>query len=169
MTILELTLEYTCFHDLRPASITAYNSATKAFVRHFGNCLTTEVDNRSVLAWRKKLLDEGLAKRSWNTYSSHLRTLYSFGIEHGLTTLLVNPFKKTGLIPPRRRKKTVVADAINRARNWLKSLYHDENLSRKRAKITPAWFWLTVFETFYYTGLRLNALLCLTLADVTGA
>ncbi|MCQ3008835.1 site-specific integrase, partial [Pseudomonas savastanoi] len=29
-----------------------------------------------------------------------------------------------------------------------------------------AWFWLAVFEMFYYTGIRLNALICLRYADI---
>lgn len=166
MNIVELTREYTCTHDLRQASIDIYEASARAYMREFGDGSVEEMTQRSVLIWRKKRLDGGLAKRSWNTYASHLRTVYEFGIEHGLISLSINPFKKSTVIPPRRPKKTVVRDAISHARNWLQSLQAEERESRKRTPITPAWFWLTVFEMFYYTGLRLNALLSLAVADI---
>lgn len=165
-TVFELVQEYACTHDLRPATIKTYNSAARAFARHFGDCLAGEIDHRSILNWRKSVLEDGLAKRSWNTYSNHLRTIYDFGIEFGLLNIVKNPFKKTAVIPPKRRKKTVASDAIGNARNFLVSLHSSEHLKKKRATITPAWFWLTVFETFYHTGLRLNALLSVRFTDV---
>ncbi|RMO08423.1 Phage integrase, partial [Pseudomonas savastanoi pv. phaseolicola] len=85
---------------------------------------------------------------------------------HGLVDMAANPLKNTSVLPPKRPKKTVANDASVRARNWLKVLAAEERATGKRTEITPAWFWLTVFETFYYTGLRLNALLCLRYADV---
>lgn len=60
-------------------------------------------------------------------------------------------------------------EAIKRAREWLKSLVTDEHSSKKRCHITPAWFWLAVFEMFYYTGIRLNALLSLRHQDIDWA
>jgi len=105
-------------------------------------------------------------KRSWNTYSSHLRTIFKFAIEEELLDLLKNPFNKTSVIPPKRRKKTVAEDAIEQARGRLFLLIAEEEATGKRASITPAWFWLIVFETFYYTGIRLNALLKITLGDI---
>ncbi|EGH49286.1 hypothetical protein PSYPI_45758, partial [Pseudomonas syringae pv. pisi str. 1704B] len=41
-----------------------------------------------------------------------------------------------------------------------------ERATGNRTEITPAWFWLAVFEMFYYTGIRLNALICLRYADI---
>ncbi len=38
--------------------------------------------------------------------------------------------------------------------------------TKQRSKVTPALFWLGVFEMFYYTGIRLNALLTLRYKDV---
>ncbi|MFS2158576.1 tyrosine recombinase XerC [Pseudomonas sp. Pseusp122] len=165
-TVFELVQEYACTHDLRPATIKTYNSAARAFARHFGDCMAGEVDHRGILEWRKSVIEDGLAKRSWNTYSNHLRTIYDFGIEFGLLNIVKNPFKKTAVIPPKRRKKTVASDAISNARNLLVSLHSSEHLKKQRAMITPAWFWLTVFETFYHTGLRLNALLSVRFMDV---
>ncbi|SHN14285.1 Site-specific recombinase XerC [Pseudomonas asturiensis] len=165
MTLPELTQEYILTHDLRPDTVKIYLAATKSYVRFFGDCLACETTHRDMLDWRRSEL-ERISKRSWNTYSSHLRTIYGYAIEHGLIDLVVNPLKNTRVVPPKRPKKTVANDATVRARNWLKVLAAEERTTAERTEITPAWFWLSVFETFYYTGLRLNALLCLRYADV---
>ncbi|MCW5481681.1 site-specific integrase, partial [Pseudomonas aeruginosa] len=78
----------------------------------------------------------------------------------------VNPFRKTTVIPPRRASKTVAAEAILRARNWLNMQVGAERCTGDRARITPAWFWLCTFEVFYFTGIRLNALLCIRKRDI---
>lgn len=83
-----------------------------------------------------------------------------------MTHTTINPFKKTSVIPPKRASKTINGDAIQRARNWLISLVGQERCTHERSQITPAWFWLSVFEMFYYTGIRLNALLCLRYKDI---
>jgi len=162
-----ITEHYIRLSDLRPKTETIYRAATRAFVRHFGETATLEdVDREQIIDWRKQLLDEGLSKRSWNTYSSHLKTIAKHGIEEGLVKVLRNPFHKTSVIPPKKQKKTVQQSAIERARQILVMLQDDERRLHKRAKITPAWFWLVVFETFHMTGIRLNALLCIRLKDI---
>ncbi|KTC11548.1 integrase [Pseudomonas marginalis ICMP 11289] len=165
MTLPELTQEYILTHDLRPDTVKIYWAATKSYVKFFDECLACETTHRDMLDWRRSEL-ERISKRSWNTYSSHLRTIYGYAIEHGLIDLVVNPLKNTRVVPPKRPKKTVANDATVRARNWLKVLAAEERTTAERTEITPAWFWLSVFETFYYTGMRLNALLCLRYGDV---
>ncbi|EGH15152.1 Phage integrase, partial [Pseudomonas amygdali pv. morsprunorum str. M302280] len=115
--------------------------------------LASETTHRDMLDWRRSEL-ERISKRSWNTYSGHLRTVYRYAMEHGLVDLKVNPLKETRVIPAKRPKKTVNTDAIVRARNWLNILVQEERATGNRTEITPAWFWLTVFEMFYYTGIR---------------
>lgn len=167
MTPLELAQEYIFAHDLRTASATIYLAATRALIRHFGTVDVETIDHRGILAWRRKVLENGLSKRSWNTYSNHLRTIWGYGLEHGiLTHTSINPFKKTTVIPPKRPSKTVAGDAIQQARSWLTSLVSSEQCTGDRSKITPAWFWLAIFEMFYYTGIRLNALLCVRYKDI---
>lgn len=164
----ELLQNYILDHDLRAASTKIYSSAMKRLVKSFGkDADVTLIDRRQILAWRTNLLDEGLSKRSWNTYSNHLRTIWSYGIEYGiLPKSTVNPFKKSTVITPKRPSKTIAGDAIDNARRWLTSLVEQEESTGERAKITPAWFWLATFEMFYYTGIRLNALLCIRVKDV---
>ncbi|HCF4600388.1 TPA: site-specific integrase [Pseudomonas aeruginosa] len=168
MTPQQLTEEYIFAHDLREASAKIYRAATKALLKHFGPTATVQdVDHRAVLGWRREVLEQGLSKRSWNTYSNHLRTIWGYAIEHELVThSQVNPFRKTTVIPPRRASKTVAAEAILRARSWLSMQVGAERCTGDRARITPAWFWLCTFEVFYYTGIRLNALLCIRKRDI---
>ncbi|HEP8840718.1 TPA: site-specific integrase [Pseudomonas aeruginosa] len=168
MTPQQLTEEYIFAHDLREASAKIYRAATKALLKHFGPTATVQdVDHRAVLGWRRKVLEQGLSKRSWNTYSNHLRTIWGYAIEHELVThSQVNPFRKTTVIPPRRASKTVAAEAILRARHWLNMQVGAERGTGERARITPAWFWLCTFEVFYFTGIRLNALLCIRKRDI---
>ncbi|AYL27783.1 site-specific integrase [Pseudomonas aeruginosa] len=168
MTPQQLTEEYIFAHDLREASAKIYRAATKALLKHFGPTATVQdVDHRAVLGWRRKVLEQGLSKRSWNTYSNHLRTIWGYAIEHELVThSQVNPFRKTTVIPPRRASKTVAAEAILRARSWLSMQVGAERCTGDRARITPTWFWLCTFEVFYYTGIRLNALLCIRKRDI---
>ncbi|WLI07522.1 tyrosine-type recombinase/integrase [Pseudomonas sp. FP597] len=166
-TPLTLTEEYIFAHDLRSSSAKIYRASTKALLKHFRASPIEEIDHRAVLGWRKKVLENGLSKRSWNTYSNHLRTVWGYAIEHGLVThTTINPFRKTSVIPPKRASKTINGDSIQRGRNWLISLVGQERCTQERSKITPAWFWLAVFEMFYYTGIRLNALLCLRYKDI---
>ena len=168
MKPIELVEEYIHDHDLRDASAKIYKAAMKALERFFGPEIdVTGIERRQILAWRNKVIDGGLSKRSWNTYSNHLRTIWGYAIEHGiLPEAMVNPFKKTTVVAPKRPSKIVAGEAIHRARRWLMSLADEELCTGERSRITPAWFWLATFEMFYYTGIRLNALLCLRLQDI---
>ncbi len=167
-TPLELTQDYLLTHELRAATGTMYLASTRALLRHFGQAVALEdITHRAILAWRRKALEGGLSKQSWNTYSNHLRTVWGYAIEQGtLTCTTTNPFKKTTVIPPKRPSKTIAREAIESARIWLKSLVMEEQQTKNRSTITPAWFWLVVFEIFYDTGIRLNALLNLRYQDI---
>lgn len=163
-----LLQEYLMDHDLRHASIKIYSAAIKSLEKHFGQTSDVEdIDRRKVLTWRNRVIEQGLSKRSWNTYSNHLRTIWGYAIEYGiLPNTPMNPFKKTTLIPPKRSSKIISGEGIRQARNLLCRLVEQEEAAGTRSHITPAWFWLATFEMFYYTGIRLNALLCIRLRDV---
>lgn len=168
MTPQDLLQEYLLDHDLRRASAKIYSAAIKSLEKHFGDTVNVEkIERRDILAWRNKVIEGGLSKRSWNTYSNHLRTIWAYCIEYGsLIDTSTNPFKKTTLIAPKRPSKIIAGDAINSARCWLINLIEQEESTGERVMITPAWFWLATFEIFYYTGMRLNALLCIRLRDI---
>jgi integrase len=168
MTPQDLLQEYVIDHDLRRASAKIYGAAMKSLEKHFGKAVDVKtIDRRGILAWRNKVIEGGLSKRSWNTYSNHLRTIWGYCIEYGsLADAGTNPFKKTTVIAPKRPSKIIAGDAINNARRWLTNLVEQEESTGERARITPAWFWLATFEMFYYTGMRLNALLCIRVRDI---
>lgn len=167
MNIIDIASEYNDTHDLRPATRTIYLAAARALTRRFGDDVVLEkLHHRDVLIWRKEALDSGLAKRSWNTYASHLKTLFGYAISQDLLTLRKNPFTDTSVVPPRKRKKTVPHEAITQGRNQLIRLQEIERVSGERSSITPAWFWLSVYETFHYTGIRLNSLLSIQRRDI---
>lgn len=106
MNIIDIASEYNDTHDLRPATRTIYLAAARALTRRFGDDVELEkLHHRDVLIWRKEALDSGLAKRSWNTYASHLKTLFGYAISQDLLTLRKNPFTDTSVVPPRKRKK----------------------------------------------------------------
>jgi len=86
ITPLKLTEEYIFAHDLRDASAKIYRASTKALIKHFRTTPIEEIDHRAVLKWRKKILENGLSKRSWNTYSNHLRTVWGYAIGRSHTT-----------------------------------------------------------------------------------
>lgn len=167
MNILEIAQEYNETHDLREASQTTYLAAARAFNRRFGNEHQLEkTHHRDILIWRKEFIDSRLAKRSWNTYASHLKTLFRYAIANEMIVIRKNPFTETSVVPPKKRKKTVPHDAITQGRDQLLRLQEIERVTGKRSTITPAWFWLAVYETFHYTGLRLNSLLMIQRKDI---
>jgi integrase len=167
MTPDELTNHYLVSHDLRPATEKIYQNACTAFKKYFGNGCIESKTRHQILEWRKYFLGTGTSKRSWNTYSRHLKTMWGYALEEELFEQSTsNPFKKTSVTPPKRASKTVSREAIEQARTMLNTQMEIELSSKKRTRITPAWFWLSVYEVFYYTGIRLNALLSLRLKDI---
>lgn len=82
MTPQNLLQEYLADHDLRQASAKTYGAAIKSLEKNFGISVEVEsIDRRAILAWRNKVIEGGLSKRSWNTYSNHLRTMWGYGVE----------------------------------------------------------------------------------------
>lgn len=165
-TIRELTERYIFENDLRESSAKTYRACCRAFVRRFGNISVDHTARDEVIKWRRDFLAMDRSRRSWNTYSSHLRTIFKFGIEQNLLIASANPFSNTRVTPPRKKKKTVVHHAITAARDWLEAQESEELTKGRRARVTPAWFWIGVYDTFYYTGIRLNALISMRMEDV---
>ncbi|WP_409299256.1 tyrosine recombinase XerC [Pseudomonas sp. KCJK8993] len=168
MTPVALLQEYLMDHVLREATIKIYRASIKALTKNFGEEIDiTKLDRRNILSWRSIAIEDGLSRRSWNTYSNHLRTIWAYALEYEIIpNSLTNPFKKSTLIAPKRPSKIISGDGIRQARHWLQTLVDQEKSSGQRSPITPAWFWLATFEMFYYTGIRLNALLCIRVQDV---
>ncbi|MCD7041189.1 site-specific integrase [Pseudomonas sp. MAFF 311095] len=112
------------------------------------------------------MLGSEIKEVSWNTYLRHLRALYGYAIKNNLTNLLDNPFEGCGVRCPNRPPKTVKNRVTRDARILLFGMARSEMKTFAMASIHPAWFWRTVFETFYYTGIRANELLNIRPQDV---
>ncbi|OUE53967.1 phage integrase [Citrobacter freundii] len=167
MTFEKLLEEYFFARQLRPDTQDCYRTAVNQFT-HWRDELPAEVTPHTVLEWRSYLLNARCIKPvSWNHYMRHLRALYNFAIEQGLLTQFTNPFVKTSLRESRRRKKTLSREQIQASRKVLNHFIEQENTRRRyRSPLYPAWFWLTMVETFNYTAIRLNQLLHLRIMDI---
>lgn len=65
-----------------------------------------------------------------------------------------------------KKKKTLHERQIDALYQLLNTLEAQEAEGSYSGKIHPVWFWRTVFETLYYTGIRRNQLLHIRLQDV---
>ncbi|EOV1749452.1 tyrosine-type recombinase/integrase [Salmonella enterica] len=84
-----------------------------------------------------------------------------------LNDKIKNPFQKTSLRESRRKKKTLTREQILASRKVLNQFIEREKMQRGyRSPLYPAWFWLTVVETFNYTAIRLNQLIHLRVRDI---
>lgn len=164
--ISELPELYFFERHLRETSQQGYRVATNALIRFAGDCLIDEISRATVLNWRKSVLGSEIKEVSWNTYLRHLRALFGYAIKNNLTNLLDNPFEGCGVRCPNRPPKTVKSRVTRDARILLCGMARSEMKTYTMASIHPSWFWRTVFETFYYTGIRANELLNIRPQDV---
>lgn len=152
--------------DLRPASKKALRAATKAMIGHFKDVDVESVEHQHVIDWRTERVGRDLERKSWNTYSNNMKTLYQLAMDEEIIQLRRNPFRKTAVKLISKPKKTLSRIVIEQARLYLEQLEREEKLTHKRAKATPAWFWRCVYETYWSTGMRLSALLHIRPMDV---
>lgn len=167
LTFDELLKEYFFVRHLKPRTQNSYQGALTQFTKNMnkqGLRLASEVTQFHILTWRKKALSE-IREVSWNCYVRHLRALYNFGIDQGLLNTVTNPFKGVTIREPKKPKKTLSKTQIDTTRAVLSQMVEYER-SGVRSRITPAWFWQVVNETFYYAGLRLNQLVMLKVCDI---
>ena len=164
--ISELPEIYFFEKHLRETSQQGYRVATNALIRFSGDCLIDEINRMTVLNWRRSILGSDIKEVSWNTYLRHLRALFGYAIKNNLTSQLDNPFEGCGVRCPNRPPKTVKHRIVRDARIILVGMARSEMKTLAMASLHPAWFWRTVFETFYYTGIRANELLNLRPQDV---
>lgn len=119
-----------------------------------------------VAKWRTYELTNGLCANSWNTHVRHLKAIFNYGIDTGILTMDRNPFYKMAITSPGKRKKVLSLHQVTQARLFLTGAQLDDEKGKDVGKLHPAWFWQTVFETFYYTGMRRNQLIHLKVRDV---
>lgn len=170
MTYEQLLQEYLFARHLRPASEDSYSRIFNILIQAIGGVSPDELERSQILTWRRQRLASGLSITSWNSYMRHFKAVFRFGIEQGYLQRTHNPFDGLSLPPVRRRKKTLEGNqvvAVIQEFEQLGDLEEQGLLSQENAgRIGPVWFWRTVFETLYHTGIRRNQLLHLRAQDV---
>ncbi len=150
VTISSLSETYLSETVLRPPSIRQYRLVVRLFVAVEGDLPISKVDRAAVIRFRNEVLSRASAV-TFNNYRRHLRTLWNFAIRHQLLT--TNPFADVRPAPePRKRKKTITADGLSCALDYLRQEASKPLSDQKRLK--PAWFWLIVVQLLYATGIR---------------
>lgn len=167
----ELLEEYFFAHRLRPASEWSYSKVVRGFRRYFGDVSPSQVTYRQVLEWRRYLLQEKQqSAQTWNNKIAHLRALYNYGQDNGLLPLGKNPFNKCNVQREKKKKRTLTRTQLTRIYLVMQQFEEAEREGRGikggRNALYPMWYWLTVLDTFRYTGMRLNQLLHIRLRDV---
>lgn len=172
VSFLEMLNYYAADKHLRPKSVTTYTGVVKLFCRYLGpKVYPSMVTRRMVIEWRMSIIrtqdrPEGITETSWNNYARHLKALYNFGIKHQLIVCATNPFGEVFVREPRTAKKSLKPLQVRYAREVLDVCCRYESNCGKESKVYPAWFWRTVMETFFYTGIRQNQLLHIEAGDV---
>ena len=176
MTYALLLESYLSVRLLRPkteisyrASIRKLETGLKDYCHTKGVIFESDANSltRNLIAdWRNHELANGLSANSWNTHMRHLKAIFTHGIDSQVLTMDVNPFSKMNITPPKKRKKTLSTAQVTQARLFLEGMRVDEEKGKDVAKLHPVWFWQTVFETFYYTGIRRNQLVHINVGDV---
>lgn len=157
---------------LSPRTEASYRGPVKIFRNYIGlETLPSEVTRRDVLAWRRSIVVSsqnlsGIAETSWNNYARHLKSIYRFGMTSELINIQKSPFEGVFIKEMKKGRKTLNETDIGFAREAVELCRRFEVVKGEPAPIHPAWFWRTVLETFYHTGIRLNQLLHLTPNDV---
>ena len=170
MAYQELLESYFFYRRLRPRTEQSYRGAIQKMQKNIlalgRSHAINEIDMRQLMTWRNNELNNGLSPISWNSYCRHLKAIFNHGIEQGLISWTENHFAKLLLTEPKKRKKTLADDQIHAVIKLFDALQVQESNGDLSGRIHPVWFWRTVFETLYYTGMRRNQLLHLTIADI---
>lgn len=168
----ELLEEYFFAHQLRPATEWSYNKVVRGFRRYSGDVLPAQITHRQVLEWRRYLLlEKQQSAQTWNNKIAHLRALYNYGMEYEILPTGKNPFNKSNVQRDTRKKKTLTRTQLVRVYLVMQQFEEAERAGRGvrggRNALWPTWYWLTVLDTFRYTGMRLNQLLHIRLGDIS--
>jgi len=176
LTYQMLLESYLASRIIRPTTESIYRASIKKLEFGLAQCCeatglsydndATGLTSAKVLEWRKYELANGLAATSWNTYVRHLKAIFNHGLDIGLLNMEKNPFQKMSITSPKRKKKILSNYQVSQARLFLSGEYELDKQGEDVGKLHPVWFWQTVFETFYYTGMRRNQLVHVKVKDV---
>ncbi|EAQ7708745.1 site-specific integrase [Salmonella enterica] len=170
----DLLLEDYFFNKLlRPASIWSYRKVTQTFTRFLDTDMSPEdITHRDVLLWREFVLHErGLSSRTWNNKVTHLRALFTYGMQKGLLPQKENPFYDAVVRPDQKLKKVLTENQIEQVYIVMARfaiMEHRGNAPHpRRCALLPTQFWLVVLDVLRYTGMRQNQLIQLRLGDIS--
>ncbi|HFZ8349807.1 TPA: tyrosine-type recombinase/integrase [Salmonella enterica subsp. enterica serovar Java] len=163
--------EYILDNKLRTASEWSYRKVGGCFAEYLGPFVFPEdVTRRHALLWRRNVLNvEKRQETTWNNKVSHMNALFNYAIKRKLFKIEENPFSETKVRAGKKKKKTMRQAQIAHAYRVMEA--HEEEERRlgilaSRNALFPAWFWLTMMDTLYYTGMRQNQLLHLRVGDI---
>ena len=150
LTIRGLLACYLRDSVLQPATVRSFTSFVEMVVDAIGDLPVQQVDSQVAIQYRRLVLSRGVTPTTWNSYLTHLRTLWNYGVREKL--IAENPFRGHLRVPVSKvRKKTVSVDLLQRAIAVL-----DDSDGLK-----PAWFWRKVLRMLYFTGMRRRQLVAL--------
>lgn len=163
--------EYILEKKLRTASEWSYRKVCDSFYHYLGpSVLPADVTRRHALSWRKLVLKtEKRQETTWNNKASHMNALFNYAIKRKLFKIKENPFSETKVKAGKKKKKTMRQPQISHAYRVMEAREEEElrlGVQASRNALFPAWFWLTMLDTLYYTGMRQNQLLHLRVGDI---
>lgn len=164
--------EYFFTKQLRSATEWSYRKVVLTFTRFIGATVPpNKITQRDVLLWRRHLLKEkNLSVHTWNNKVAHLRAIFNLGIKKGLVEFEDNPFNGTVVRSDTKKKRILTRTQLTRM-YLIMQQYEQREKDRKplrggKCALYPTWFWMTVLDTFRYTGMRNNQLVHIRLGDV---
>ncbi len=107
---------------------------------------------------------------TWNNKVAHLRAIFNLGIKKTLIQHTENPFNGTVVRSETKKKRILTKTQLTRLYLVMQQ-YEQREKERKpvkggRCALYPTWFWMTVLDTFRYTGMRNNQMIHIRLRDV---
>ncbi len=140
---------------LRPSSERNYRQITSAIQKDLRINYLQEATKKRILKWRKEVLERSSAI-TWNNYHTHMRALFNFAVEEHF--LGENVFLQVGKVQaPKLKKKTIDLSSLELMLKTIR--FHQD-------KFDPPWFWVAVFKTLFFTGMRQQQLLSLKWSDI---
>lgn len=164
--------EYFFTKFLRPATEWSYRKVVLTLYRFMGEGVTPAMlTQKDVLQWRRHLLKEKeLSVYTWNNKVAHLRAIFNLGMKKGLVQHEENPFNGTVVRPGVKKKRILNRSQLTRIYLLMQQFELREQERRcikgGRCALYPTWFWMTVLDTFRFTGMRNNQLVHIRLVDI---
>ena len=151
-----LLRQYTREKPLSSATIKTYKDVVSLFLNDTGYRFLDDPTFDELLEWRLRII-ERTSDITWNNYLRHMRALWKFAIQKQYVPE-DNPFKRLHWGKYRSNKtKTITSKEFNTILNFL---------SDEQCMLYPGWFWKTVVQFMYYTGVRRKQLVTLTWQDI---